>query len=105
VYKRQFPAPHGDVEFRPEDCKNCACSRGAEFRIPCGEASNSVKQEIPLITPKNRSGKFYAVRKGYRLGIFTTWSECEIQVKGYPGCEFRSFKLYEDAVRYLGFSP
>jgi viroplasmin and RNaseH domain-containing protein len=54
---------------------------------------------------KGHGGKFYAVRKGYQVEIFTTWAEYEIQVKGYPGCEFWSFKLYEDVVRYLGFSP
>ena len=35
--------------------------------------------------------KYYAVRKGREIGIFTDWSECEKQIKGYSGAEFKSF--------------
>lgn len=46
--------------------------------------------------------KFYAVRNGYSIGIFNTWEECEKQVKGYSGAEFKSFKNIEDAKKYIG---
>ncbi|MEF9934261.1 MAG: ribonuclease H family protein [Clostridium sp.] len=42
-------------------------------------------------------GKFYAVRKGYSVGVFNTWAECEKQVKGFKGAEFKSFKTKEEA--------
>jgi ribonuclease HI len=35
--------------------------------------------------------KFYVVWKGRVPGIYTSWAECERQVKGYPGAEYKSF--------------
>lgn len=45
--------------------------------------------------------KFYAVRKGKRTGIFTSWTECEAFVKGFEGAEFKSFPTEEDCKKYL----
>lgn len=35
--------------------------------------------------------KFYVVWKGSKTGIFTTWAECEKQVKGYQGAQYKAF--------------
>ena len=35
--------------------------------------------------------KFYVVWKGRQTGIFSSWAECERQVKGYPNPEFKSY--------------
>jgi len=35
--------------------------------------------------------KFYVVWKGRKSGIYTTWAECEAQVKGFAGAEYKSF--------------
>jgi ribonuclease HI len=35
--------------------------------------------------------KFYAVWAGYKPGIYTTWTEAEKQVKGYPKAGYQSF--------------
>ena len=48
--------------------------------------------------------KFYAVKNGKRVGIFNTWEECQEQVLGYSGAEFKSFKSIEDAQEYLGIN-
>lgn len=45
--------------------------------------------------------KFYAVRKGKVKGVYDTWEECQNQVKGFSGAEFKSFKSYEDACAYV----
>lgn len=45
--------------------------------------------------------KFYAVKKGKKTGIFSTWSECQEQVQGYPSAVFKSFKTQEDAENYM----
>ncbi|WP_058765889.1 viroplasmin family protein [Exiguobacterium chiriqhucha] len=45
--------------------------------------------------------KVYAVRKGRRTGLFTTWAECETQVKGYTGAEYKSFLDNKSALEYL----
>lgn len=45
--------------------------------------------------------KFYAVRKGRVTGIFRTWDECQAQVSGYSGAEFKSFASEQDALDYM----
>ncbi|PFH49677.1 hypothetical protein AMATHDRAFT_62646 [Amanita thiersii Skay4041] len=40
---------------------------------------------------------FYAVRKGHRTGVFLTWSECEAQIKNFPGAQFKKFANAADA--------
>lgn len=41
--------------------------------------------------------KYYVVWKGRKTGIFTTWAECEVQVKGFTGARFKSFPSKEEA--------
>ena len=45
--------------------------------------------------------KFYAVRKGRKTGIFTTWPDAQKQVSGFPGAEYKSFKTKEEAEAFL----
>lgn len=45
--------------------------------------------------------KVYAVRKGRKVGIFTTWAECESYIKGYSGAEYKSFKTRREAEAYM----
>ncbi len=45
--------------------------------------------------------KYYAVRKGVETGIFNNWAECEKQVKGFSGAEFKSFSTREEAEKYI----
>ncbi len=48
--------------------------------------------------------KYYAVKVGMQRGIFRTWEECRINVSGYPGAEFKSFKSKAEACAYLGIA-
>ncbi len=41
--------------------------------------------------------KFYVVWKGRRTGIFTSWTECEAQVKGYTGAQYKAFSSRQQA--------
>ncbi|MFC0471167.1 ribonuclease H [Halalkalibacter kiskunsagensis] len=41
--------------------------------------------------------KYYVVWKGRKPGIYSTWLECEAQVKGYTGARFKSFPSKEEA--------
>lgn len=36
-------------------------------------------------------GAFYAVQKGRQKGVYTSWTECEVQVKGFAGSVFKRF--------------
>ncbi|GAK01363.1 LOW QUALITY PROTEIN: ribonuclease HI-related protein 3 [Geomicrobium sp. JCM 19055] len=41
--------------------------------------------------------KYYVVWKGRKPGIYTTWAECEAEVKGFKGARFKSYPTYEEA--------
>lgn len=41
--------------------------------------------------------KFYAVRAGHQPGIYDTWAECQKQISGFRGAQFKSFTTREDA--------
>ena len=46
-----------------------------------------------------KSQKFYVVWKGRRRGIFTSWPECEAQVKGFVDAQYKAFDLRAEAER------
>ena len=46
--------------------------------------------------------KYYAVRSGRTTGIFESWSECELSVKGFSGAKYKSFPTLAEAQAYMG---
>ena len=45
--------------------------------------------------------KFYAVKVGKIPGIYSTWNECEAQVKGVSGAKYKSFATLKEAEEFL----
>ena len=45
--------------------------------------------------------KYYAVKKGRKTGIFTSWDECKEQVNGFSGSLFQSFTSEAEAEAFL----
>lgn len=41
--------------------------------------------------------KFYVVWSGLKPGVYTSWDECQKQIKGVEGAKFKSFKTRETA--------
>ena len=50
------------------------------------------------MAPKN---KFYGVRKGKKTGVYRTWEECQLQIKGIKDAEYRSFLTENEANEYV----
>ena len=46
--------------------------------------------------------KFYAVRRGRQVGVYTSWAACKNQVHGYPGAQYKAFPTKEEAEEYVG---
>ena len=46
--------------------------------------------------------KFYAVGKGRQPGIYTTWADCEAQVKRFPGAVYKAFPTKAQALAFMG---
>ena len=49
--------------------------------------------------------KYYVVWKGVSPGIYTSWTDCQLQVNGYDGAQYKSFETLEEAERALASSP
>ena len=44
---------------------------------------------------------FYAVANGRRVGVFSTWKECQDSVKGFPNARFKKFETREEAEQFI----
>ena len=44
---------------------------------------------------------YYAVKNGKNPGIYSTWAECEKQVKGFPNAQFKKWKRKDEAEAYI----
>ena len=53
----------------------------------------------------SRMPKLYAVRKGFKPGVYRSWKECERQVKGFSGAVYKSFKTLAEAKTFLETTP
>ena len=43
--------------------------------------------------------KFYVVWKGVNPGVYASWTDCQLQTKGYEGAQYKSFDTREEAER------
>ncbi len=41
--------------------------------------------------------KFYVVWKGKRPGIYQNWDDCQAQIKGVKGAQYKSFSTFQEA--------
>lgn len=62
-----------------------------------------------LYGPIRKSGmakqKYYVVWEGVAPGIYTSWTDCQLQTKGYDGAKYKAFDSREEAERALSSSP
>ena len=42
--------------------------------------------------------KYYVVWEGNNPGVYDNWTDCQLQIKGYPGAKYKSFTSNEEAV-------
>ena len=49
--------------------------------------------------------KYYVVWKGVSPGIYTSWTDCQLQTKGYEGAQYKSFETQEEAEQAFASSP
>ena len=45
----------------------------------------------------SKKQKYYVVWKGVSPGVYTSWTDCQLQIKGYDGALFKSFDTKEEA--------
>ena len=49
--------------------------------------------------------KYYVVWAGVTPGIYTSWTDCQLQTKGYEGAKFKSFDTRQEAEEAFASSP
>ncbi len=49
--------------------------------------------------------KFYVVWKGVSPGVYTRWTDCQLQIKGFEGAIYKAFDTLEDARKAFLSSP
>ncbi|MCB0583982.1 MAG: ribonuclease H family protein [Phaeodactylibacter sp.] len=42
--------------------------------------------------------KYYVVWEGNNPGVYDSWTDCQLQIKGYPGAKYKAFPSREEAV-------
>lgn len=47
------------------------------------------------------ASKYYAIKKGRKPGIYTTWPEAQKQVAGFSGAQFKSFATEQEARDFI----
>lgn len=55
------------------------------------------RQLTLLLNNMEKEKKYYVVWQGVTPGIYESWAECQLQVKGYKDAAYRSFKTREEA--------
>lgn len=53
----------------------------------------------------SKGRKYYVVWVGAEPGIYDSWTECQLQVKSYPGAKYKSYSDKESAVRAYRGDP
>ena len=53
--------------------------------------------DIAIIQFMAKQQKFYVVWKGVEPGIYTSWTDCQLQIKNYKGAIYKSFTTREEA--------
>ena len=54
---------------------------------------------------KESKQKFYVVWRGVNPGIYHSWTDCQLQVKGYEGAQYKSFVSQQEAIYAFSQSP
>lgn len=50
---------------------------------------------------QRKKKKYYAVREGKKIGIFTDWKDVKCQVDGHSHCDYKAFEKKSDAIAWL----
>ena len=53
----------------------------------------------------SKKQKYYVVWAGVMPGIYDSWTDCQLQTKGYDGAQFKSFDTLEEAEHAFASSP
>lgn len=97
----------GKLLLCPENCSEFETvhnSLPAEQNEPflISNASATPEEVISLILPDISDKKpFYAVHRGHNPGVYSSWTECERQIKNFPNPFFKKFFSEEEGKEFV----
>lgn len=54
---------------------------------------------------KKKTPKYYTVWNGVQPGVYDTWTECQLQIKGFEGARYKSFPSRQEAEEAYNGNP
>ena len=77
---------------------NQALTNFCRYSVKC-KSYHSLSLFVGELLQVNSMAKwsYYAVAKGRKVGLFTTWDDCKKQVNGFKGARFKGFHSKDDA--------
>jgi hypothetical protein len=61
--------------------------------------------QTPRLPPSASRFQFYAVRRGFAPGVYTSWEAARVKVNGFPNNAHRGFHSFNDAWIYVCDTP
>lgn len=52
---------------------------------------------ISILKKMAKKQKYYVVWQGVNPGVYGSWAQCQAQIKGYPGAQYKSFNTKAEA--------
>lgn len=59
------------------------------------------KQDLALLTKNILSLPYYAVARGFKPGVYRTWSQTKASVDGYTARKYKKFSGREAAIQFM----
>lgn len=53
----------------------------------------------------SKSQKYYVVWQGFSPGVYSSWQDCNIQIKGFPGARYKAFFSLAEAQKAFAEGP
>lgn len=83
-----------------------ACHSGQwHFLVKKQTEKENCSDYLPTFAPMMKKQKYYVVWAGVNPGIYTSWTDCQLQTKGYEGAKYKSFESREEAEKAFASSP
>eukprot|EP00796_Vickermania_ingenoplastis_P001143 gene1143-672_t len=72
-------------------------------RTPCAPSRKpkEIKEAHPPEAMARSKGGYYAVARGHRAGVYSTWEACSQQVNGFPGAVYKKFATPGEAQAFV----
>jgi hypothetical protein len=94
------PGAAATVETKSDGDRVCWEATMREFPEERSEPTPPLFKNPHPLSSYSQTG-YYAVRRGYRPGIYRDWDSCQEQIDGFNHQEFKKFRTLREAENYL----